>query len=87
MKKISIQDELLDAQAAAFAKSIDDQVLVSLLTRSGWKTVAIDVWNKYTEDEIYQWCKQHLKGNVYNAASIWVLELESDATAFALKWA
>ena len=87
MKKISIQDEVLNAQAAAFAKSIDDEIIVGLLKAGGRKTVAIDVWGNYTEDEINLWCKQHLKGKTYNAASIWVFEFDSDATAFALKWA
>lgn len=87
MKKTNnLQQEILDAQAAAFTKAIDDEIIVSLLESNGWKTVAIDVWRNYAEDEINNWCKKHLAGKTYNAASIWVFESDSDATAFALKW-
>jgi hypothetical protein len=76
---------VIDKAAQDIAEAIDKDLLAWLYTNNGWTPVTVDFW-KHREEDMQQWCKEHLSGNSLAAACVWVFENKEDATLFALKW-
>lgn len=83
----NLQDDIIAQAAAECAKAIDDQIMLELTVEAfGWTIVVVDPWIHTSTSAVESWCKENCTGQWRHAGNNWAIEVEKEATAFALKW-
>jgi len=83
-----LQEKVLDRLAENMQQSFDFVILCDVLRAVGWTVLEIDydpnagqAWNT-----VKNWADDNFAGEHREHNGTWLIELDRDATAFALKW-
>lgn len=82
----NLSDHYIRQQAELLAKTIDFEVMTSILMETGWTKLVIDYGNDQRWDVVKQWAEDNLLDKHQEHAGTWIFENKKDATAFALRW-
>lgn len=84
---MNIEEEVIEHLGNEIAKSIDAEVLMTVLVNCGWQMIKLDRFkdNRHAVD-IGNWCVDNVKGKWQHSGSTFIFEQHKDATWFALTW-
>ena len=84
----NLQEQMENRLAEEMSKSMNFSVLCDVMTRFGWTVLEMD----YDPDAgqawhtVKNWVDDNFSGNHHEHHGTWLIELEKDATMFALWW-
>ena len=83
----SLEQEIIDGQAKAMARTMDFEILADVLCECGWTRykIAKHIDNQHAID-IREWVRENCQGEVKSHGAIWLFEDGRDATLFMLRW-
>lgn len=83
---ISVEDEIMNQMAIEIAKEMDEGILASVLTETGW--IGVEFYFKSNEHsiDVHQWLHVTCTGEYKRLGNMFVFEKAQDAEWFILKW-
>ena len=82
----SLEDEMMDEIGKQIAKEIDDGIMSTILTETGWTPIEYHFKNNNQAVDINEWLTEHCKDKWYRLGSDYVFENKQDAEWFILRW-
>jgi len=83
---ISVEDEIMNVMAIDLAKELDESLMATILTETGW--IGVEFYFKSNEHavDVRTWLYATCTGEHKRLANMFVFEKAQDAEWFILKW-
>ena len=83
---ISVEDEIMNVMAIDLAKEMDESLMATILTETGW--IGVEFYFKSNEHsvDVRTWLYTTCTGEYKRLANMFVFEKAQDAEWFILRW-